>query len=191
MNGVNAIMQITAARFADWQKRSLYITVGGSEMRVPVDDPIVTRALAALKLSVEPGNFELTSARYLDPAGTILELTVDGMAEPILPEWMDKAREFVSAAGVEITPANDLSDEVKPSLSARQLRLWLVRNGVKLAEVEAAIDGLPEDKRDEARIEWEYATEYERDNPLIDTIGALLNLTEEKIDAGFKVAANY
>ena len=73
---------------------------------------------------------------------------------------------------------------VPNAVTRRQLRLWLVRHGYTLAQVEALIDALPEPQRTEARIEWQDATQYERGHPLLRQLaGALLKLDKEELDA--------
>lgn len=76
-----------------------------------------------------------------------------------------------------------------PPLTARQLRLGLVLNGLSLEQVEATIDGIddPQD-RAVAKIEWEYASQFERDHPLLQQVGAALGLTEEQIDSMWEQA---
>ena len=76
-----------------------------------------------------------------------------------------------------------------PSITARQLRLWLLSQGRALADVDAAIAALPAEQREPARVEWEYSTAYERDHPLIESIGDALGFTDEEITAGFVAAA--
>ena len=76
-----------------------------------------------------------------------------------------------------------------PNITRRQLRLWLVRQGIALSDVEAAIEALPEPGRTEAQIEWADASTYERSNPLIESIGTTIGLTPEEIDDGFRNAA--
>lgn len=76
-----------------------------------------------------------------------------------------------------------------PSVTARQLRLWLLGQGRTLAQVDAAIDALPVEQRPAAAIEWEYATSYERSHPLIEPLGAALGFSSAEIDAGFRAAA--
>lgn len=70
-----------------------------------------------------------------------------------------------------------------PPLTARQLRLGLVASGISLAAVEAAIDAI-EDAADRelARIEWEYASQFERDHPLIEQVGAAVGLSIQQIN---------
>lgn len=78
-----------------------------------------------------------------------------------------------------------------PDITARQLRLWLIRNGIALAQIDTAIDALPEEIRDEARVEWTWAPTFKRSNPLFDMLGPTLGLSSEQIDDGFRVASTY
>lgn len=75
-----------------------------------------------------------------------------------------------------------------PTLTPRQLRLALHGAGL-LDGVAAAINTMPEPQRTQARITWEYATEYERGHPLVASLGAALGLTVEQIDALWQQAA--
>lgn len=78
---------------------------------------------------------------------------------------------------------------VLPAITARQLRLWLLSQDRALADVDAAINALPVDHREAARVEWEYSTAYERTHPLIESIGVALGFDDVEIDAGFIAAA--
>ena len=79
---------------------------------------------------------------------------------------------------------------VPPTISARQVRLWLLDNGVSLAQVEAAIDTISEPLlRDKTRVEWEYAPYIERSHPLIESLSQLLGLSPTQVDYGFVVAS--
>lgn len=85
------------------------------------------------------------------------------------------------------TPPNSF---VPLSISARQVRLWLIDNDISLTSVEAAIDTIVNEKlREKTRVEWEFAPYIERSHPLIETIGEFLGLTSEQIDQGFLVAS--
>ena len=82
------------------------------------------------------------------------------------------------------------------AVTRRQLRLWLVRHGYTLAQVEALIEALPEPQRTEARIEWQDATQYERGHPLLRQLaGQLLDLEgaalDTALDQAFTQAARY
>lgn len=79
---------------------------------------------------------------------------------------------------------------VPASVSARQIRLWLVRHGVSLAQVDAAIDAIPdEQQREECRVEWDYAPYVERSHPMLLPLAQSLGLTPEQVDEAFREAA--
>jgi hypothetical protein len=91
----------------------------------------------------------------------------------------------------------DASDEPLPllsnvpkSVSARQIRLWLVQHGISLAAVQSAIDAIPDLlQRDIVQIEWEYAPYVERAHPMLIPLAQALGLTEEQVDQAFREAA--
>ncbi len=69
------------------------------------------------------------------------------------------------------------------TLTARQLRLGLIDNGFSLAQVDAAIDALPDGaEKEKARIEWLYAGEFKRDHPLLVTIATELGISAEQFE---------
>lgn len=75
---------------------------------------------------------------------------------------------------------------VPQSISARQIRLWMVDNNISLTSVKSAINSIVDETlREKTMVEWEYAPYIERDHPLINTIGQMLGLTEQQIDQGF------
>lgn len=79
---------------------------------------------------------------------------------------------------------------VPPTISARQARLWLVRNGVSLAAVDAAIGSIPDAvTRESVRVEWEYGTEVHRASEWIKTLGPALGMDDAKLDKAFREAA--
>ena len=78
-----------------------------------------------------------------------------------------------------------------PVITARQLRLALLRLGLTGAQVEAQIAAMPgtDADREAAMIEWEYATSYQRDHQLVVALGAALGLTGAQIDVDWREAA--
>jgi len=79
---------------------------------------------------------------------------------------------------------------VPPTISARQARLWLVRNGVSLTSVDAAIASIPDAlTRESVRVEWEYGTEVHRNSPWLAALGPSLGLDASALDAAFREAA--
>jgi hypothetical protein len=75
---------------------------------------------------------------------------------------------------------------IPESVSARQIRLWLIRQGISLAQVDAAIDAIPDQlQRDSVRVEWDYAPYVERSHPMLVPLAAALGLTEQQVDQAF------
>jgi hypothetical protein len=80
---------------------------------------------------------------------------------------------------------------VPVSVTARQIRLWLVRHGVSLAAVDAAIDAIPDaQQREDCRVEWDYAPWVERTHPMLVPLAAALGLGESQVDEAFREAAS-
>lgn len=77
-----------------------------------------------------------------------------------------------------------------PSISARQIRLWLVGHGYTLAQVEQAIDGIADQQqREMVRVEWEYAPEVRRDHLWVGPLAAALGLDDAAVNQAFREAA--
>lgn len=78
--------------------------------------------------------------------------------------------------------------QVPQRVTMRQARLALHRAGL-LANVEAAINTLPEPPRTEVRIEWDYSQEVHRNKEFVITLGGILGLTSGQLDELFIEAA--
>lgn len=84
----------------------------------------------------------------------------------------------------EAPPAPIIPPVVFPHLSTRQLRLGLIAAGVSLSAVDGAIAAIPDEAgREVAQVEWQFASQFERDHPLIEQVGAALGLEPWQIDA--------
>ena len=77
---------------------------------------------------------------------------------------------------------------VPSSVTMRQARLALLGAGL-LAGVDAAIDSLPSPQKEAARIEWEYASEVQRNSGLVPMMGVALGIDDATLDALFIGAA--
>jgi len=75
-----------------------------------------------------------------------------------------------------------------PSITARQLRLWLHGAGL-LEQIPTLIAALPEPQRTTAQIEWEFSNDYQRDHPLVTQLGAALGMTSADMDLAWRQAA--
>jgi hypothetical protein len=98
-------------------------------------------------------------------------------------------------------PANDYywnngvwtqyQQSVPESVSARQIRLWLINNGIQLAQVENAINSIEDPiTRETVKVEWEYAPYVERNHPMLVPLAQALGLSESQVDQAFREAIN-
>lgn len=112
------------------------------------------------------------------PADAI-EITDEQWLELINNQGM---RRFVNGQVVPYTPPPE--PVPPPPITRRQLRLTLVRNGVSLASVEAAIAAMPDGlEKQEAQIEWSDASSFNRNHPTLKAIAVALGLSDAQIDA--------
>jgi hypothetical protein len=84
-----------------------------------------------------------------------------------------------------------INSPVPESVSARQIRLWLINNGIQLSQVENAINNI-EDliTRETVKVEWEYAPYVERNHPMLVPLAQALGLSESQVDQAFREAIN-
>ena len=100
------------------------------------------------------------------------------------PTWIgEKFRNWL-AAGNEIEPYEAPLPPPVTVVTPRQARLALHAAGM-LETVEAAIAA--SDKP--TQVTWEYAIEFRRDDPLINSLGTQLGLTPQQIDQFFATAS--
>lgn len=92
--------------------------------------------------------------------------------------WTSKLSVFASAPVV-----------VFPNITARQIRLQLLSIGVSLSQVDASLDSLEEPIKSFAKVEWEYANEFERSNPLTAQVASALGMNEEALNQFWLEAA--
>lgn len=85
--------------------------------------------------------------------------------------------------------SQELKDRLPSAATPRQIRLALLDAGL-LDSVTAAFDDLSEPLRTKVQIEWEYATEIEKNSPLIQKLYPKLDLTEDQLDDLFVAAAS-
>lgn len=86
--------------------------------------------------------------------------------------------EFTQPVPVKIVPQ---------SVTMRQARLALLQVG-KLGNVPSAIEMLSSPHKEIAQIEWEFSSTVERNRPLVQALGPLLELSEEELDDLFILA---
>lgn len=109
----------------------------------------------------------------------------------VLPSTDERVIAFINEGGAVggYSPPEPQPEPGLPPLTARQLRLGLIAAGISLASVEGAISAIQDaTDREMAMVEWEYASQFERDHHLIEQIGATLGLSPEQIDAAWMTA---
>ena len=75
---------------------------------------------------------------------------------------------------------------IPETISARQIRLWLIDHNISLNSVKDAINTITDEKlREKTLVEWEYAPYIERNHPFVNNLGATLGLSAEQIDNAF------
>lgn len=133
---------------------------------------------------------------YYDSTGELREIDAD-----LFAAWVEAGNP--KAEGWTIAPPRPADDAVwngsgwtippplvPETVTARQARLWLIRHGITLAQVDAVIATLPDPlTREIVRIEWEYGTDVRRSSETIASLGAALALDSAKLDQAFREAA--
>ena len=131
----------------------------------------------------------MQSLAILDSSGRVVTFV-----RPDVPEGWSPPEGCTAMPSDQLPPGwQRAPDEpsVPTSISARQIRLWLIQHGITLATVEAAIDGIADAvTRESVRIEWEYAPYVERSHPWLVPLATALGLDEAGIDAAFREAAS-
>ncbi|WP_336741318.1 hypothetical protein [Aureimonas altamirensis] len=125
---------------------------------------------------------------WLIPAGAV-EAAPPEAEEPAYARWIGHGWEVHTPPPPEPEPEPEpLESGVPTSVTIRQAKLQMSRAGI-LSAVDAAIAGMEGQAGEEARIEWQYATELRRAHPLVEALGPTLGLSDEAIDALFVEAA--
>jgi hypothetical protein len=77
-----------------------------------------------------------------------------------------------------------------PDVTPRQIRQALIMSGISIAQIESALDGLPEPTRSIALVEWEYSIAFQRSRPLVAAVGQLLGKSSDELDALWRLAGS-
>jgi hypothetical protein len=85
---------------------------------------------------------------------------------------------------------NQSPPDITPdTVTAVQIRLWLVAHGITLEQVDAAIAALPDETREATRIEWEYSGTIHRSSSTLVAMAFAFGMDQAAIDAAFTEAA--
>lgn len=105
-------------------------------------------------------------------------------------EWLrvvrDHGNEFIGREGDYYVFRKPFTPEKTSAVSARAARLALLEAGIL-----SAVNNAIEQAEPATKIAWEYASEIYRDDPLVNSIAGMLNLSKSDIDALFDAAARF
>jgi hypothetical protein len=95
--------------------------------------------------------------------------------------------EVLSEGQVFIDNQIQETPKMKNTVTQRQLRLWLyLKKGITNEMILSLISQIPDaTEKQKAMIEWEYASVFDREHPLIQIFGIKLGLTSEELDIAF------
>ena len=82
-----------------------------------------------------------------------------------------------------------LPKQVPEKITARQLKSALILSGLSLSTIDSIIRTLPHPQQDLAMVDWEYSTNFYRNNTMINQIAGALKLTSQKVDEIFILGA--
>ena len=74
---------------------------------------------------------------------------------------------------------------VPNSISQMKLRKQLILSGISIASIDALIQSLPQPNRDLIYNMWEYAVVFDRQNPELNAMAQMLNITQQQLDEIF------
>jgi hypothetical protein len=123
------------------------------------------------------------------------ELLAIGLHRPAEADAVPEGKTVIATsvqrvAGV-VRYVHELTDATTPivmEVTMRQARLALLYAGLG-AQVDVAIDALPEPQKSATRIEWDFARSLRRDHAMVPMLAAALSLTEEDLDILFYEAS--
>jgi hypothetical protein len=152
-------------------------------MQNPIADIVTGVAAVSIRWETEAGFFRETRT----PGASLADLP-DNLRAAIDAHW-DEA--MVDAYTAEIAAlAAEYEPPPLPVLTPRQLRLMLLQIGMDEAEITASIEAIEDaGARAAALIEWNWATRYERDHPLVAQLAAALEFEPAELDALWSYAS--
>lgn len=130
---------------------------------------------------------DLTDAETQKRCG-ILPVVSDTPAQPV-NTYEDISQRLITITDNSVSVVRTWlpNQQIIPeTISARQIRLWLVDHNISLSNVINTINTIEDvSLREKTLIEWEFAPYVERTHPLLDTLGQALGLSSQQINQAF------
>jgi hypothetical protein len=144
------------------------------------------------------------SAPIIDPITSLTQCWAlvrnsDGLVETFLR--LDLPSGWKPPEGFSLVPDDQLPEgwqkippmptPVPETVTATQIRLWLVSHGISMNSIYELISQIPDPLlKSQIEVQWEYAPYVERNHPMINTLGASLGLNSDQIDQAFREASS-
>lgn len=93
-------------------------------------------------------------------------------------QWQEKLAEY-----------SKIPEKIFKEVTPRQIRLALIYAGLGLEDIEAALNLMPEPQKTIAKINWEWAVSFERNNPLVEGVGQILGWSSSQLDELWELAS--
>jgi hypothetical protein len=97
--------------------------------------------------------------------------------------------EVLNEDGVVVGMNQSIPAAVPDSITAVQIRLWMLNHNITADQVDAAIAALPDETREATRIEWEYSGTIHRASSTLVAMATAFGLDSAAVDAAFAEAA--
>ena len=137
---------------------------------------LVTGPINDIDLLSDAGYYTVRNDEPVQPENTIEDVSQRNIT--LDKPYVDISRVWIDSPIV-----------IPETISARQIRLWLVENDISLISIENAINSIVNEKlREKTLVEWQYAPYIERNHPLLETLASILGLTPDQIDQAFTEA---
>jgi hypothetical protein len=152
-------------------------------MQNPIVDIVAGVAAVSIRWETEAEFFRETRT----PGAGLGDLPED-LRQAIVAHWNE---DLVAAHAAEVAAlAAEYQPPPAPALTPRQLRLMLLQIGMTEGAITTSIEAMPDPAaRVAALIEWNWATRYERDHPLVGQLAAALDFEPAELDALWGYAA--
>ena len=132
----------------------------------------------------------MENVKFTNASGTMLSMELDGQTIFVPADSSNRFYAAMVESGIVPEPFVAPTPPM-PLITARQLRLQLISMGLSLSSIDVFIDNMPEQQRQQARVEWEYATSYDRSHPLVEVLAGALSLNDEEVDNAWRAAAQH
>lgn len=155
-----------------------------------VDTGEFVNAIYGAWAMVDPDSMEITNVEY-DPSrmmpGNKIVLGIDAPFDTIHVGQIYTGTDIINKPAPSI---DEIRANMQP-LTARQLRLGLINNGILPSQVATQLAAIPDPtQREIAETEWEYASTFTRTHNLIALVSAQLGLTPEQVDTMWMASLN-